>query len=428
MELKIEKEKLIEIASIIVISIILFTNLVIENGKYLVYIYIAIACTLAYVMFLIFKKPNIIKELFKSYHLIWITLFAIEMFIYGFFGKETEQYSLKFHMLNLVWIFMVLIILQNHKGKTKDIMAKTASIVITAMSTYILFNDFSMFIKIFTNGEIGRIGATASGNVNATAISYVFLLIPILYKIGIDKSNKYIPFAILGIVFMLLTGSKKGIIGLVIILCIIIISKAKNNKELVKTILKIGIMISIIAILSYCIPVLHNLLGERIENMVSSIMNFNENDQSSTGLRLNFILTAFTKAWDKPILGHGWSSFAPMYGYSSLYQTNMYTHNNYAEILFSFGLLGLFLYYWFPIKMIVKTSKNANKGRKTLGWLYIVNMLFIDFAAVTCYSSILGFLAFSIVNLVLKESEDKEVLESSTKEINKQEETQVELK
>lgn len=153
-------------------------------------------------------------------------------------------------------------------------------------------------------------------------------------------------------------------------------------------------------VVCYFIPILHELIWNRFVTMIQSVINFDINDQSSTSLRVKFIITAFKNAWEKPIFGHGWASFANMYGYTSIYDMNLYTHNNYAEILFSFGILGFILYYWFPIKMIRDTFKSkADIKTKILNWMYIIVLLFIDMGTVSCYSSIISFLGFAIVEL-----------------------------
>lgn len=416
MKTDLKKEEALDI---IIIALILFANLVIESAKYLPYVCVIFAIALIYIILVLVKKPQIIKEMFLSDYFWWIIFFSIEMFLYGFFGKNKEEYSLKFHVLNVAWILMILIILQKNTGKIKDIMAKAGSIVIILMSMYILIINFNHVI----DRDVDRIGKTAIGNVNTTAISYIFLLLPIFYKVGVEKSKKYIPIALVGIIFMLLTGSKKGIISLILSIIIIIMGKSKSKKEAIKNALIVVGVIAFIMFLCYCIPTLYRIIGARIESMMISILNFNMEDQSSTGLRLNFIITAFTKTWDKPIFGHGWGAFAPIYGYSSRYQTNLYTHNNYAEILFSFGLVGLFLYYWFPAKMTIRTIKNKNERNMNIFcWFYIINMLFIDFGTVSCYDTIIGFLSFSIVSLVLRDQKNRNILESkevSTKIIEK---------
>lgn len=390
--------------AILAVSFVLFANIVIANARYIILVCLILGVSLIYGFCLVLERPKLTNKILSSAPVVWVILFAVEMFLYGYFGSHNEAYSFKFHVLNIVSIFLFIIILLNNSSNAIDIVVKSSSIIILAMSFFILRNgSFSLF-GILSGNEIERVGTTAVGNENTTAISYIFLMIPIMYKIGVEKSKRYIPIAIIGAIFMLLTGSKKVIISIIISFITINFGLSTNKTKFINNILKIVVFMFLTFVFCYSIPVLHELIWVRFESMINSMTGFDFTDQSSTGLRINYIITAFTKAWDKPIFGHGWASFAPMYGYSSLYKMNLYTHNNYAEILFSFGLTGIFLYYWFPIKMIKITKRLFNTQKKILSWMYILNALFIDFTTVSCYSSILGFLSFIIVYLVLQDS------------------------
>ena len=404
--------------SIIIISAILFTNFAIENSKYITYIYIVTSIAILYSIFLIVKKPLLLKKIFINSCTIWIALFAIEMFCYGYYGLYQNQYSLEFHLLNLIYIFSIIIILLNSEGDLQIILLKSTGLVILALSMYIVvLNDLNI-ISIINNETSSRLGTTNVGNVNTTAMSYIFLLIPSIYAIFVEKNIKCIPIALIGIIFMLFTGSKKGILSLLIIAATIGVGNSKNQKRIISNLIKVIILIGILLLICYYIPQLNSLIWKRLISMVNSITNYDSMSQSSTNLRITFIITAFTKAWNKPFFGHGWGSFAMTYGYSPLYKTYLYTHNNYAEILFSFGLVGFVLYYWLPAKVIImllKKNKNEkemselDKKRLTQSKLYcalfVIILLFIDFGTVSCYSSILGFLGFSIAHMVLKDNQ-----------------------
>lgn len=178
-------------------------------------------------------------------------------------------------------------------------------------------------------------------------------------------------------------------------------------------------------------PILHELVWNRFEAMINSIINFDINSQSSTNLRIKFILTALQKAWDKPIFGHGWSSFTNLYGYTNLYNMNLYTHNNYTEVLFSFGLTGFFLYYWFPIKNIKDTVQSSDsKEKKILNWMYIIVLLFIDLGTVSCYSNIISFLGFAIVELNINDKKSMQFVKliSKRKDVNDNKEDNYSIK
>lgn len=417
MNVNIKIKSIEKFLSIVIISSILFTNLVIESSRYIIYVYSVLFISILYTGILILKKPSLLKKVFFNKSFIWILLFAIEMFVYGYYGIYDNQYSLMFHILNLIFIISIMIILYNSEKYAGIILLKSSSLVIILMSLFIISNSNFNIVSMIRNGNDMRLGNTLVGNVNTTAISYIFLLITPLYAIFLNKkkNKKFIPFAIVGIAFMFLTGSKKSILSLFIIILVIVFGKSNKKGVFVSKFIKVLLYATILIAMCYYIPYLNTMIWSRLVKMFNSINNYNAMSQSSTNLRIKFILTAFTRAWDKPLLGHGWGSFAMMYGYSSLYKTHLYTHNNYAEILFSFGLLGFFLYYWFPASIILKLLKkkkkddsydfNYYKNAKVYGWIFTLILLFIDFGTVSCYSSILGFLGFSIVNLILDESE-----------------------
>ena len=389
--------------SIFIIAIILFTNLAIANAKYIVYVYIVAFISLLYAMYIIIKKPKIINYLISSYSFYWILFFSILMFIYGYFGENQSEYSVQFHLLNVYWIYIILIILHDLSDKIINIISKASAVTIVFLTGFILATNSLNIADIFSNnGNI--IGYTAVGNQNTTAISYIFLTIPVLYEFIVEKNKKYSLITLLSIFFMLITGSKKSIISLLIMIIIIGLGKSTNTKKLIKNIFLIFIVLGLIIGMCYYLPFFHTIIWERVESMIASLTNVDLNSQSSTGLRINFIITAFTKGWDKPFFGHGWGSFAPMYGYSPLYKVYMYTHNNYAEIFFSFGLIGLLMYYWFPIKNILDTRYIKDNNKKILCKLFIAILLFIDFSSVCCYASILPYIGFSIVSFIARKT------------------------
>ena len=138
--------------------------------------------------------------------------------------------------------------------------------------------------------------------------------------------------------------------------------------------------------------------------MYYSFIEYDVTDNSSTGLRMTFIITALIKCWDKPLLGHGWNSFANLYGWNSLYQSALYTHCNYTEVLFSFGIIGLVLYYWFPIITLLKTKKSKKNGKRLFSMLMCLQLFFIETGTVICYSSILGFIGFMVAYITITNS------------------------
>lgn len=399
MKIVIRKTVFNEWKKSIAISMILFSNLVIGSAKYLNYVYVLMTFILLYVIFITAKSPRKTNEVFCSIPILWIFICSIWMFFYGYYGQYPEEYSLKFHLLNIVSVVLILVILYHCAESIPSVLAKANGITILLMSMFIFMTEKGDIISLLS-GSIGRVGYTAVGNVNTTAVSYIVLLIPIMYKLLVEKNKHYVLTAIIGSFFLLITGSKKAFIALMLMIFICNLGKSNNKWRTVINLLKaIGILI-IVILACYFIPVLNEMIWTRLVSMIDILNNYSAGDQSSTGLRYGFIITALTKAWDKPFFGHGWGSFAHMYGYSTLYKINLYTHCNYTEILFSFGLIGFLVFYSLPIYVISRMRKIKNSNIAILVTLYIVCLLFVDFSTVTSYASILGYLGFSTIYLL----------------------------
>lgn len=407
MKIVIKKENLSSWLNSIMISLILFSNLVIANAKYLMYTVIIIATTSFYTFIISIMKFKNTKRALLGLPSLWLILCESLIFFYGYFGKYKKDYSLSFHLFSALSIFLILIILYHRFENVVDVVTRASVITIILMSIFIIISDMNNF-KLLFSGNFIRMGKTAVGNVNTTAISYVILSIPIMYKLVIEKNKRYIIIGAISLFFMLITGSKKAILSFLIMVFICMLGKAKKNHCMIN-IFKGIFLISIILLSCYFIPVLNELIWSRLVSMFESLINYNAKNQSSTDIRLTYIITAFTKAWDKPFLGHGWRDFQYTYGYSSLYKTVMYTHCNYTEIIFTFGIFGLVIFYFLPIYIIRFWMKIRKNKESILIVLYFSCLLFIDIGAVTFYDNILGYVCFTIAYILAKKLKKNDV-------------------
>lgn len=399
MRILVKRKELSCWVSSIIVSLILFANLVIGSAKYIMYVYALMFVASFYCIMISIRNFKYTNKAIISVPFFWIISCGLLMFLYGYFGKFPEEYSLNFHLLNMYSIILTLIILNHKRDSVIDVVARAGGITIILMSAFI-FLSAGLNLRALFGAGMGRIGYTAVGNVNTTAVSYIVLLIPIVYLILIEKRWRYIPVAVIALVFMFITGSKKTIISIMIMVFVCTLEKSKNKRQYIINLLKAILLMVLVLLVCYFIPSLNKMIWSRLVTMIEVLDNFNMGDQSSTGLRMGYIITAFTKAWDKPLFGHGWGSFKNMYGYSSLYKTELYTHCNYAEILFSFGILGVIVFYFLPFYIVKIWRKNRKSNNSILVALYFSCLLFIDLGTVTSYSSILGYIGFSIAYLL----------------------------
>ena len=108
---------------------------------------------------------------------------------------------------------------------------------------------------------------------------------------------------------------------------------------------------------------LYKLIGNRIENIVETILYANDTKTSQDAsleertLLKQLAIKAFN---EKPILGWGINNF-------SNYSENnlgpfLYAHCNYLELLSSLGIVGTFIYYIGYIYIIIKALKKVKKN------------------------------------------------------------------
>ena len=78
---------------------------------------------------------------------------------------------------------------------------------------------------------------------------------------------------------------------------------------------------------------------------------------------------------------------------------------NFLELLFSFGIFGFVMYYWFPVKLIVDSIKSKDKAAKMVAASYLVTFFFMDLGIDMFYPYITPFFVYFVIYCLLKRSE-----------------------
>lgn len=223
-----------------------------------------------------------------------------------------------------------------------------------------------------------RLGLYDGFNPNAIAICLVLSLILLIY-IRNGSTKKYVRIlSMICMIYMLflliITGSKKGIIGLIlafVIFKLLFSSLTDKVKHILSGILFMILMWELVE----NIPILYNVLGYRLESMLGIFTN---KADGSTANRMALIKTAINIWLDNPVLGIGLNNF-------SLVQTvggsGYYSHNNYVELLADLGCVGFITYYLFPLRLIFSKT-TVNPEIMSLKTICII-ILFWDLALVS---------------------------------------------
>ena len=162
------------------------------------------------------------------------------------------------------------------------------------------------------------------------------------------------------------------------------------------------------------------------------IINHSYMIDASTNTRINMIKYGFEMFKSNPILGVGIGNYA-YYGYHiyGLF-AEVYSHNNYIEMLSNIGIVGFISYYFIPVYTCIKLRKLVNilTGRERIlcAFLFVImiSRLIGDFGRVSyldeivqiinmlCYSSI-----FAFIKMKSRDSEnDKKNNEKNCMEYN----------
>ncbi len=256
-----------------------------------------------------------------------------------------------------------------------------------------MFQSFDS--RLFASG-LGR-----NYNDFTTQMTLVSLILSYM-SFYVNKKYKRIFFIFM--IFIIITASRKAIIisilGFVIFyLC----SSGINIKKLMKRLLIITVILGLLLFVIFHNDFLYSLVGEKLLSMIQSFglssseirstISASDIDHSLHG-RAVLREEAFKQFIENPILGIGYYNFQ----YFNRY--NLYTHNNYLELLANLGIVGFTLYYcmYFSI-FITALRKIMNKQDKQAIFKFV--LIYISMLVVMEYAQITFFRLFALVPTII---------------------------
>lgn len=361
------------------------------------------------VLFLEIKKKDIFKIGLNDFYSIWAVL-VIAFFVVGLLWSANKGYAFD-GLKTIVLMFAVNLLLAQKLKNKADINAILIAnfIALIALMVYVLFKaDFARwnvgFIKI---GSVRLGNETLGENWNSNdlgiklcmgfSLSLHFLLSPIklnlkkVYKVLIRVALTVITFVFL--VLALLSGSKKVILMIVAIACLLAFLRAKKYKLLILLTLIIFVVGLVFAVMK--IQPLYETIGIRFYRMFEELQDSSIRNDGSSVTRIRMIKFGFELFKQRPLFGYGLNSFRVFYG--AEYGFDTYSHNNFIEILVSGGIVGFMLYYSIYIYVIVKLFKPAAIEREPIAiLLFVVNLVFLisGFAFVSYTMTIVNLFLF----------------------------------
>lgn len=278
------------------------------------------------------------------------------------------------------------------------------------VTPFVMAGLFSIFYLIYVEGATIlaggiRLGDTLSGNVNTVGYNFGLIGMLVIWRYASEKNRKDLILFLLFTIFMLVTGSKKTLIILLVDISIL----CWYNRHKVTVWFKPLLILLIVWYLIFNVSYFYSIIGIRIEQMVSTVLSassITEEYSYSTDMRERMIVEAWHLFLTKPIFGGGWNYFGAnsVLGYE-------YSHSNFMEMLSSFGLFGTSLYYikhFYNLKVSIgalkiKNSDNLTANFAILSCALVVVCLMIDWAAVTFSAQIVWYLPI-IISCILVDS------------------------
>lgn len=343
---------------------------------------------------------------------IWIVLFTVLLFIYGLtrYGNcYTEMFSRQYILLTMAPALLIMVMLQ-HADDIVDVLAKAGSVVIvTTLITSLIYDPVW---QEWVNGTISesRTGATPAGTCVDTGNLMLVLLIPIIYELYINKKYKlYIGPTLLGIFEIFASASKSSMFPLVLVFAIMIIGSAKEKRVLRRNI----IILLVVAVAGFAalmtVPALYRIIGNRIVEMFTAFGATEYDLHTSTGQRQAIGAAVREHFWEAPLFGHGFYAFKLMdYAKLEEYKENgqvlyraVQTHNNFYELLFSFGIVGFVVYYWLPAWLVIKTFFCKNKKAIILVASFLISFLSMDMGIDMFFKYLTPYFTYMVCYLLL---------------------------
>ncbi len=225
-----------------------------------------------------------------------------------------------------------------------------------------------------------RVGEEIGINSNSIALVCVNCII-IISNISKEKRTLTDKIALFGfILFVLVSGSRKGIFG--IIIALFVDSFLGFGIKKMKKVAIAALCVVVIYILIMNVPVFYNIMGYRVEALFSYFKG-SAFDESSLEVRVSFVELGWSYILERPWFGYGLDCFREL---DRAYGT--YSHNNYVELLYGVGIIGTVIYYIGYLYILIGHLKLFFKKHTEtkIFIIFMVVQLCLEYAYVSYYA------------------------------------------
>ena len=348
----------------------------------------------AYILFVTFLFISNTRIYFIKInpYFVFSLLFIVVCYILHLNGNSIYPSASQNMLDRLFKKFLLMILVYYYFYTTKNI-----NHIFDVIALSVVFFTIIVFILCLPTLFKVRLGDSIGVNSNALAYN-ACIAAAFIYSRNL-KSKKFADKLLLVFLFItvLFTGSRKGIFFFTFIIIFMFIFTKKSKKialYLIIALLLIGLMYMLII----KVPVFYNLIGYRVENIIN-LMKTGETDEASLLTRTNMIEVAWEKIEKNPLTGYGLDSFR------NWNPNKIYSHNNYIELLFSVGVIGIIFWYlpylWIMLNCLYLIKKDRNDYTLIMILGLVICILILDYGLVSYYANyvlILQLLMFTYIS------------------------------
>ncbi len=247
---------------------------------------------------------------------------------------------------------------------------------------FVVFANFLSSFKIillyflYTGSAADRISNITGIYFNTVGQVIGFAIILTFYLYKLYNKKLYLGMVVIQFIAVLLTESRKSILIPLLALGIVILLQKKTFKQLLRYLLlvfSLGIFSAIIYFTDFSFT-------KDIKDKFQGLFMYatgQKTDDWSINLRQFFIDTGIEIYRDNKLVGIGVNNFSYYVGHYTEYGKERYSHNNYIEILSCLGIVGMILYYWIYIYLLLNLFKNVIKDRQNLLLIILLSLLVV---------------------------------------------------
>lgn len=336
-----------------------------------------------------------------TFYYIGFGLFILYGFVNVLLGNAIYPNVARTMVVSLALNFMMIFSIVQYTYFSGDV---TRVLRVTELGIFsTAFVVVMMSLGTITQGRLGG-GTEINSNMLALLCVYGFGLSRYLRKVGkLSQLGSWARLAFY-ILVILLTGSRKGL--LMIIISIMVVQFTQEKGKLLKNLVVVAGAVAMFYILIMNVPVLYNIIGVRVENLLLTLSG-ESSAEASLEDRQKLVEMGWEHIKENPWIGYGYDCFKMVSGrgrdgFVKQGVAGFYSHNNYIELLFGGGIIGFALYYLPVLYLLRKLWKGLRKDPCICYLLAIlVSKLAMEYAYVSYYERVDTYIVAIILGCAL---------------------------